>query len=126
MALLSKTKTTTEMTLSSEERAKYNALNEKAKSFHIKFKKKNRSKLSQHYLLLSQKLTSLRAACSGGSYPIKEDALIQDEGKDEHETKIKAKHSDEDAGRDSKSKIRTRPSDFRFTSKFKVWQNQLT
>jgi len=115
-----KTEIIAEIILSDKERKEYDVLDQQAKSFYLVFKEKVGSELSHHYLLLSQKLTPLRVACSGGSHPLPEE---EEKRNGEHKNDINAENLDED--HDEKAKVTTKHSDFVFTSKFKVLVSKL-
>ena len=116
MSLPAKTERSMEIALSSEENTQYEQLDSAAKAFYQKFKASHRGTLSSHYLLLSQKLTSMRVACSGGYYPLNdsgEDAEPDDDDGSDVEEKPRAKHKE------------VKYSDFAFTSKFNVLLSEL-
>jgi hypothetical protein len=87
--------------------------------FYVDFRSRHLADLSRHYLKLSQKLTPLRVACSGGSYPlpgVDDDEGLEDSVEDgENQSRATTK----------KQKKIVRYSDFAFTSKFKVLLSEL-
>lgn len=109
MSLPPKQERSIEVSLSKDERKEYDALDKGAKDFYVRFKAAHLHKLSSHYLLLSQKLTPIRVACSGGNPPLNpEDGGTKgNDYDDEDEVKVQ-----------KKSEIKY--SDFCFTAKLKV------
>jgi SNF2 family DNA or RNA helicase len=102
MSLPAKTEKSIEMDLSEAERKEYDLLDNQAKEFYVEFKARNRQKLSSHYLKLSQKLTPMRVACSGGRVPLDNTNPEED---DEDESVVQKKKE-------------IKYSDFCFTAKF--------
>ena len=110
MSLPAKTERQIEVSLSGAERREYDRLDKEAKNFYIDFKRTHLRDLSKHYLKLSQKLTPMRVACSGGHFPL--EAVGANDNEDEDET-MQKKKSDK------------KYSDFCFTSKFHVLVTEL-
>ena len=106
MSLPAKLERQIEITLPDAERREYDKLDDEAKKFYVTFKRGHKKTLSKHYLVLSQKLTPLRVACSGGHIP---EDVLEDE---ENQTKKKKKKA-------------TKNSNFCFTAKFKVLLKEL-
>lgn len=107
MSLPAKLERQIEITLPDIERREYDKLEDDAKKFYVSFKRGHKKTLSKHYLVLSQKLTPMRVACSGGHIP---EDVEEDE---ENQTKKK------------KKKKATKNSNFCFTAKFKVLLKEL-
>ena len=59
-----------EVEFTDEEKKEYKALDDAAREFYVGFKASKGHELSKHFLLLSQKLTPLRIAASGGQIPL--------------------------------------------------------
>ena len=108
MSLPAKSERKIEVSLSEVERREYDRLDKEAKNFYIDFKRTHFRDLSKHYLKLSQKLTPMRVACSGGHFPLEADA----ENANEDDTAPKKKSS-------------KKYSEFCFTSKFHVLVTEL-
>ena len=108
MSLPAKSERKIEVSLSVAERREYDRLDKEAKNFYIDFKRTHFRDLSKHYLKLSQKLTPMRVACSGGHFPLEADAV----NATEDDTTPKKKSS-------------KKYSDFCFTSKFHVLVTEL-
>lgn len=106
MSLPPKTERSIEISLSRSERKEYDLLDNAAKTFYIGFKLSHARELSSHYLKLSQKLTPMRVACSGGRIPLSE-GKNGDDGGDMNECAPTAR---------KKSVVQY--SDFSFTAKF--------
>jgi hypothetical protein len=83
----------------------YQKIERAALDFYIGFKSSHGSKLSSHFLKISQKLTPMRVACSGGKYPLDDTEDVDNGDDDEAETKKQ------------KKKV-VKYSDFVFKSKF--------
>lgn len=108
MSLPPKKERSIEVSLSREERKQYDALEKAAKDFYVRFKAAHYHKLSSHYLLLSQKLTPQRAACSGGNPPLNpEEGGKGDDFDEEEDVKVQRKSE-------------VKYSNFCFTAKLKV------
>jgi SNF2 family DNA or RNA helicase len=114
MSLPAKTERTIEVSMSSDEKKEYDHLNNDAKSFYVNFKLAHWQDLSSHYLKLSQKLTPMRAACSGGFFPLN-DVDTEDDQQD----------GDREEDEDQSPKKEVKYSSFAFTSKFKVLLSEL-
>jgi hypothetical protein len=87
--------------------------------FYLGFRSQHSKHITKHFLKLSQKLSPLRVACSGGKYPIQsgeDDPAATDDG-EEVEEAIKPKKS--------RKKKEVKYSDFVFTGKFKVLLSEL-
>jgi SNF2 family DNA or RNA helicase len=110
MSLPPKIERVIEVSLSEDEKQEYNTLDEKAKTFYLNFRDAHSHDLSCHYLKLSQILTPMRVACSGGAYPLNVESKDEDEDEDDQPRKIK--------------KV-VEYSDFALTSKFKVLLSEL-
>lgn len=97
-----------EVEFGEEEIKEYAALDKAALDFYRKFKNGNGHTLSKHYLLLTQKLTPLRIAASGGRVPIDDDGdKVEDpQGSD-----------DDDSPKKKKGKKEQRFSEFAYNSK---------
>ncbi|CAJ1949444.1 unnamed protein product [Cylindrotheca closterium] len=109
MSLPPKKELSIEVSLSKAERKEYDALDKAAKDFYVRFKASHAHELSKHYLLLSQKLTPQRVACSGGNPPLnpEDGGSKNDDYDDEEDVKVQRK-----------SEIKY--SAFCFTAKMKV------
>jgi SNF2 family DNA or RNA helicase len=112
MSLPAKTERSIEISLSPAERKEYNSLDSAAKTFYTEFKSSHLHELSSHYLKLSQKLTPMRVACSGGRTPLGDGHTDKDEDIDEG---IPA----------ARKKSEVQYSDFCFTAKFNVLIREL-
>ena len=119
MSLPAKLERQIEITLPDAERREYDKLDDEAKKFYVTFKRGHKKTLSKHYLVLSQKLTPLRVACSGGHIP---EDVVEDE---ENQTKKKKKEDEENQTKKKKKKKATKHSNFCFTAKFKVLLKEL-
>jgi SNF2 family DNA or RNA helicase len=113
MSLPAKAERSIEVDLSAEEKNEYDKLNNDAKSFYVDFKAAHGERLSSHYLKLSQKLTPMRVACSGGFIPLNDAAVDEDQEEYDNE------------GDDAPHKKKITYSDFAFTSKFKMLLSEL-
>lgn len=69
MSLPPKTERTIVVKATPEDEAEYQDLESTALDFYTQFKLDNQGDLNRHYLKISQKLTPLRIACSGGHVP---------------------------------------------------------
>jgi SNF2 family DNA or RNA helicase len=67
---LVQTERTIEVDFLGEEKKEYEALDMAALDFYNTFKRNNYHKMGKHYLVLTQKLTPLRIAASGGRVPL--------------------------------------------------------
>lgn len=120
MSLPSKSERIVEVNISDTEEKEYTALDDKARKFYVTFKAAHRHDLSSYYLKLSQKLTPMRIACSGGFVPQEETANNDqgdgkdDVGEDENKPSKKSRH-----------KKQIKYGDFAFTSKFKALLTEL-
>lgn len=106
MSLPPKTERTINIELDDAEIKEYGVIEKKAQSFYLDFRASNSSTMSSHFLKVSQKLTPLRVACSGGKYPL--------------ENETQPINSDEEKKPSPKMY-----SDFAFTSKFRVLLKEL-
>jgi SWI/SNF-related matrix-associated actin-dependent regulator of chromatin subfamily A3 len=70
MSLPAKTERSIEISSSPAERKEYDSLDSAAKTFYTEFKSSHLHQLSSQYPRLSQKLTPMRVACSGGRIPL--------------------------------------------------------
>jgi hypothetical protein len=84
----------------------------RAQEFYSEFRLKTLSTMSKHFFVLSQKLTPLRVASSGGKYPISTGLVTA------------AVDTDTNNGKCTK-KREVVYSDFEFQSKFKVLLEEL-
>mmetsp|Transcript_32503 Transcript_32503/g.50396 ORF Transcript_32503/g.50396 Transcript_32503/m.50396 type:complete len:345 (+) Transcript_32503:3065-4099(+) len=114
MSLPAKKERVIEVSLSDGEKQEYGALEDKAKAFYLDFRKAHTHDLSCHYLKLSQTLTPMRVACSGGAYP-----LTNVECQDHQDIE------DDEEDIQPKGKKNVEYSDFAFTCKFKVLLSEL-
>ena len=117
MSLPEKIERTIEVTLSSDEKKEYGSLDNTAKSFYLNFRESHRDDLSKYYLKLSQKLTPMRVASSGGFFPLTDEVNEENESDDDDVVDDGAKR------RGGKNEVKY--SDFAFTSKFKVLLSEL-
>jgi len=106
MSLPTKTERIINIELDDDETKEYDVIEKKAQSFYLDFRASHATKMSSHFLKVSQKLTPLRVACSGGKYPL-EDETQQDKSDEEKKPSPKVY------------------SDFAFTSKFRVLLKEL-
>mmetsp|Transcript_11568 Transcript_11568/g.16296 ORF Transcript_11568/g.16296 Transcript_11568/m.16296 type:complete len:423 (+) Transcript_11568:1-1269(+) len=122
MSLPEKVERIVNVSFSKEEEKEYKRLERDAITFYESFKQREGHQLSKHYLVLYQKLTPLRIACSGGGIP------------EETEKERKKKDFDVDDGEsqdgesgndDSKSKKKIKISDVVFNSKLSVLVKEL-
>jgi SNF2 family DNA or RNA helicase len=112
MSLPAKTERSIVISLPPAERKEYNSLDSAAKTFYTEFKSSHLQELSSHYLKLSQKLTPMRVACSGGRIPLGDEHTDKDEDIDEG---ISA----------TRKMTEVLYSDFCFTAKFNVLIREL-
>jgi hypothetical protein len=87
-----------------------------ARDFYNTFKLTSWHELSRHYLRLTQKLTPLRIACSGGQVPLDD---VSDDGAEDEA------HDDEEGGGKPKGKKPVQFSDFAFKSKLQTLVSEL-
>ena len=80
MSLPAKTEHSIEIVFSTSEKKEHGILNTDAKDFHVDFKAAHVHNLSSHYLKLSQKLTPLCMACSGGFFPLENEGEKEEDG----------------------------------------------
>jgi SNF2 family DNA or RNA helicase len=106
MSLPPKSEHSIEITLSTAEKKEYDLLDNAAKTFYLDFKARHCTELSKHYLKLSQKLTPMKIACSGGRIPL--GGQVEEEDKPVERNKEEVKYSD-----------------FCFTAKFNVLLREL-
>ena len=116
MSLPPKKERTIEVKLSNDERKEYDVLDKEAKTSYQQFKAGHRHDLSSHYLKLSQQLTPMRVACSGGFFPI--------DGAEDIEVDETTEETNEQGGKGRKKKT-VKYSTFAFQSKFKVLISEL-
>ena len=77
--------------------------------------------MSKYFLKVSQKLTPLRVACSGGKYPLENEDKIND-----HDTDIEDNDSDDEDQKKKKKKPAVKIySEFTFRSKFRFLLQEL-
>lgn len=122
MSLPPKTERTIDIKLDDEENEEYKKIEKKAQTFYLEFRASHSSTMSKHFLKISQKLTPLRVACSGGKYPL-EDEIKGDNSDDDTDTE-----DDDDEDGQNKKKKAPLPkvySKFAFTSKFRVLLKEL-
>jgi hypothetical protein len=87
-------------------------MEKQAQDFYVDFRARHFQNITKHFLKLSQKLTPLRVACSGGKYPIS--------GCDDDDNGDVTEADDLDQTTQKKKKKVVKYSDFAFTSKFIV------
>jgi hypothetical protein len=104
---------------SPSEKAEYARMETAAREFYVDFRSRHLTDLSRHFLKLSQKLTPLRVACSGGNYPL---SSVDVDG----DAEGPIKDGDEQSKCSTKKqKTIVKYSEFAFTSKFKVLLSEL-
>jgi hypothetical protein len=103
--------------LSADEKSEYDNLEKTALDFYTKFRAQHEKDLSKYYLKLSQKLTPMRVACSGGKYP------LEDINEEENTDNDASDEEMDDEPRKKKKQVIY--SDYAFTSKFKVLLSEL-
>ena len=105
-----------EVEFTDEEKKEYKALDDAAREFYVGFKASKGHELSKHFLLLSQKLTPLRIAASGGQIP------LDDDEEDDEPEETEDEPSDDEAETKKKKKRRkeVRFSDFVYRSKLEA------
>ena len=106
MSLPPKTERTINIEFDDDEIKEYDVIEKKAQQFYLNFRASHSTTMSSHFLKVSQKLTPLRVACSGGKYPL-ENETQQDDSDEEKKPSPKVY------------------SDFAFTSKFRVLLKEL-
>jgi hypothetical protein len=106
--------------LSADEQSEYDNLEKTALDFYTKFRAQHEKDLSKYYLKLSQKLTPMRVACSGGTYPLEDINEEEDTDNDASDEEM-----DDEPRKDRKKKKEVKYSDYAFTSKFKVLLSEL-
>jgi hypothetical protein len=125
---ITKTERTIEVEFTDEEKQEYTALDTAARDFYVNFKDEKGSTLSRHFLLLSQKLTPLRVAASGGHIPL-EDEKENEDGENENEQKDGEEEDSDNETETKKKKARKKKtvkySDFAYTSKFNTLVTEL-
>ena len=119
MSLPAKKERVIEVSLTQTEKEEYDTLDAQAKSFYLNFKAAHELDLSSYYLTLSQKLTPMRVACSGGFFPLDEGESIGADGQEEEEEGMNGRPQ-----RGLKKKV-VKYSELAFTSKFKVLLSEL-
>lgn len=100
------------MTCSQAEKAEYSRMEKQAQDFYVGFRARHFKTITKYFLKLSQKLTPLRVACSGGNYPIS--------GFDDDDDGDATEADDVDQTTQKKKKKEVKYSNFAFTSKFNV------
>jgi hypothetical protein len=112
------TERTVQVEFSEKEKEEYNALDNATLAFYTGFKSEHGHQLSKFYLRLTQKLTPLRIAASGGRVPLDEDK----EGEDSEESHVE----DESATpKKKKAKKEQRFSEFAYKSKVNALVSEL-
>jgi SNF2 family DNA or RNA helicase len=103
------------------EKEEFDIIEKKAKQFYLSFRAQNASTMSKYFLKVSQKLTPLRVACSGGKYPLENEDKIND-----HDTDIEDNDSDDEDQKKKKKKPAVKIySEFAFKSKFRFLLQEL-
>jgi SNF2 family DNA or RNA helicase len=115
MSLPAKSERSIAIVLSEAERKEYDRLDAEAKKFYVDFKTSHSRDFSKHYLKLSQRLTPMRVACSGGCIPLDGDTEYDEEDPNDSDEEKKP------AARKKQEKY----SDFCFTAKFNVLLREL-
>lgn len=113
-----------EVEFNDEEKEEYAALDKAARDFYTKFKAEHGQTLSKHYLLLTQKLTPLRIAASGGRIPLEDEKEKNPEGGDNEAVD----DSDDDepaAPKKKKARKEKRFSEFAYRSKLNTLVTEL-
>ena len=107
------------VSFSKAELVEYKRLEKRALDFYVNFKRTHGRTLSKHVLKISQKLTPMRVACSGGNYPL-EDMTSDDAGDAENDDKNEDSNPEheEEGKKEKEPKKEVKYSSFEFTSKF--------
>ena len=108
---------------SDEERNEYEKMENAARDFYNNFKLSHCDTLSSHYLLLTQKLTPLRIACSGGHVPLEDVAEVGNKDENAHQDMVDSE--DEDNTSKKRKKTIVKFSEFGFTSKLHTLISEL-
>lgn len=103
------------------EKEEFDIIEKKAKQFYLSFRAQHASTMSKYFLKVSQKLTPLRVACSGGKYPLEDEDKIND-----HDTDMEDNDSDDEDQKKKKKKPAVKIySEFAFKSKFRFLLQEL-
>lgn len=105
------TERTVTVKFSESEQAEYRDLEKMVQNSYISFRKRHGHEITKHYLKLTQKLMPLRAACSGGRYPLLESI--------DNESEV----GTEDTGDRKKKQVHY--SKFEFAGKFRILIDEL-